>query len=276
MSGTSPENIVAALPERPSGPLRVEAVTHGLTNRTYRLTFSTETWMLRLSTVAESRVGIDRDREVRVLKRGSEVGVAPEVIHADPQKGILITSWVSGGTWTPARLANGSDRERLAQLLIEVHRMPLSGSVFEPTELAERYVRLVSQDSELYADCSHAATELDRASDAFELRCCHNDLITANIVGRPKPMLVDWEYACDNDPAFDLASLIEFHGLSERVADGLVDAYAPTAGAEWRERVDQQRRVYARLTLLWCAAYGDLENADIAALATRMQERLRR
>ena len=276
MSGTSPENIVAALPERPRGPLRVEAVTLGLTNRTYRLRFSTETWMLRLSTGAESRVGIDRDREIRVLKRAAELGVAPTVIHADPQKGVLVTSWVSGGTWTPARLANGRDRERLAELLIKVHRMPLSGSVFAPTELAERYVHLLSQGSELYADCLRAATELEQASAALELRCCHNDLIAANVVGEPRPTLVDWEYACDNDPAFDLASLIEYHGLSQRVAGGLVDAYAPSARAEWRERVDQQRRVYARLTLLWCAAYGDMENPDIAALATRLQERLRR
>ncbi|MEM7501896.1 MAG: choline/ethanolamine kinase family protein [Pseudomonadota bacterium] len=276
MSGNSPENIVAALPERPSGPVRVETVTPGLTNRTYRLTFATETWMLRLPMGAVSRVGIDRDREIHVLERAADVGVAPPVIHADPQKGVLITSWVPGATWTPARLADGSDRERLAELLRNVHGMPPCGSVFAPTDLAESYVRLLSQSSELYADCRRAATELEQASAAVELRCCHNDLIAANVVGDLRPKLIDWEYACDNDPAFDLASLIEFHGLSERVADSLVAAYAPTARSEWRERVEEQRRIYAQLTVLWCAAYGDLENADVAALATRMQARLRR
>ena len=34
--------------------------------------------------------------------------------------------------------------------------------------------------------------------------CCHNDLVVGNIIAAPEIRFLDWEYACDNDPFFDL------------------------------------------------------------------------
>ncbi len=256
--------------------MRVEPVAVGLTNTIYRLTFETETWMLRIAAASAPRIGIDHDREIGVHRRAADAGIAPRVIHAEPGTGVLVTVWVPGGMWTAERLHSAIDRERLTGLLAQVHGMPLCGSVFAPPRLAESYARLLSRESSLYADCRRAANELERAPDAAELCCCHNDLIAANIVGEAALKLVDWEYASDNDPAFDLASLIEFHDLEETVANSLVDSYAPNCRLEWRERVDWQRRIYVQLALLWCAAYGDLADENTVALARRMQESCKR
>lgn len=276
MSRRSPSEIVAELPGRPDGPLRIERADGGLTNTTYRLAFEQETWMLRLTTAPSVRVGVDHGREADVLRRAAAAGLAPRVVHADPEAGILVTEWVSGQTWTAARLAQPARLVDLACTLRKVHELPPSGFLFEPRRLADSYLRMLPAGFHLYAECRRAADELGRLPGAAELRCCHNDLIAANVVGDDVPKLIDWEYACDNDPAFDLASLIEFHDLNEEVAKHLLDAYAADGRPEWRERVDLQRRVYVRLTFLWCAAYGDAVDAGTSALSRRMLERVRR
>lgn len=273
MNRHSPPEVVARLPERPGDPLRIEAVATGRTNTTYRVEFETETWMLRLAPTPSVRVGVDHSREIDTLRRAAAAGVAPRVIHADAEAGILVTERVPGRTWTadwlsePARLAD------LARVLRNVHGLPTSGAAFEPGRLAASYLRLLPRGHPLYAVCERAADELGRLPGAAELRCCHNDLIAANVVGDAIPKLIDWEYACDNDPAFDLASLIEFHDLTERAANRLLDAYATDGRPEWRERLELQRRVYVRLTLLWCAAYEDSTDEGTASLTRRMLAR---
>lgn len=273
VSNRSPAEMVARLADRPAGPLRVEQVDSSLTNTTYRLVFDEETWMLRLAAEAEPRVGIDHRREVEVLRRAAAAGIAPRLIHADPPAGILITARVSGKTWTKEMLTEPKRQEQLVRVLRGVHKLPMTGSVFEPRRLAESYLALLSAELPLYAECVRAAQQLERLSPAAELRCCHNDLVAANVVGDEAPTLIDWEYACDNDPAFDLASLIEFHDLDERAASRLLDAYAPKDRSEWHERLEVQRRAYVRLTLLWCAAYGDSLTESIAGLTRRMLRR---
>ena len=65
--------------------------------------------------------------------------------------------------------------------------------------------------------------------------------------------LIDWEYACDNDPLFDLASAIGFHNLDERRQQVFLDAYAGGADSELRERLARQLRIYDAIQWLWLA-----------------------
>jgi thiamine kinase len=64
--------------------------------------------------------------------------------------------------------------------------------------------------------------------------------------------LIDWEYAGLGDPWFDLALVIEHHGLSEQLESGFVQAYLrrPPRAAEL-QRLAGWRRFYAALLSLW-------------------------
>jgi thiamine kinase-like enzyme len=73
----------------------------------------------------------------------------------------------------------------------------------------------------------------------------------ANILNTPETRFLDWEYACDNDPFFDLATIVAHHDLSEAQRNTLLDAYFDGNGARWHEQLARQSDVYAALLYLW-------------------------
>ena len=83
------------------------------------------------------------------------------------------------------------------------------------------------------------------------LCCCHNDLVAENILETDHLRFLDWEYACDNDPFFDLATLTTHHVLNDEQIDALLDAYFEGDGARWHKRLERQAGVYAALLYLW-------------------------
>ena len=89
------------------------------------------------------------------------------------------------------------------------------------------------------------------------LCCCHNDLVVANIINAPETRFLDWEYACDNDPLFDLATVTAHHELTSRQRDTLLDAYFDGDGRRWRSQLDCQAEVYEALLYLWTASRQD-------------------
>jgi thiamine kinase-like enzyme len=75
--------------------------------------------------------------------------------------------------------------------------------------------------------------------------------VVQNIINTPETRFLDWEYACDNDPFFDLATVVAHHGLSSAQRDVLLDAYFDGNGARWREQLVRQAEVYESLLYLW-------------------------
>ncbi len=83
------------------------------------------------------------------------------------------------------------------------------------------------------------------------VRCCHNDLVAENIVSANGVKFLDFEYASDNDPLFDLAVIVEHHSLSDSAERKLLDAYFGTEASDRHRELAAQRRVYAALSWLW-------------------------
>ena len=83
------------------------------------------------------------------------------------------------------------------------------------------------------------------------LCCCHNDLVAANIIATPAIRFLDWEYACDNDPFFDIATVVAHHRMPDERAHFLLDAYFDGDGTRWRDYLTTQVRFYNALLWLW-------------------------
>lgn len=226
----------------------------GLTNRSFTFRCGRGKFVLRLDAEHTAAFGLDRRIEFRILREAAKASIAPNVHFADPDNGILVYEYLPGPAWDRGTLEADGNLDRLALLLRNVHRLPRVGTALDALAAAVRYEAIASRDPEFRA---HALCCLDivRACPRpATLCCCHNDVVAGNVVGHDPPRLIDWEYASDNDPFFDLASLIAYHDLTQSQSDRLRDAYAGGTDSQARERLRVQLRLFHALQWLWFAA----------------------
>ena len=88
------------------------------------------------------------------------------------------------------------------------------------------------------------------------LSFCHNDLVPDNILDAGGIRFIDWEFACDNDPLFDLAAVVVHNELSTEQAALMLDAYFEGNGARWVDALAVQERLYDALVWLWRESRG--------------------
>src|SRR5690606_33399586 len=131
-----------------------------------------------------------------------------------------------GPVWDRASLDDPRNLDLLAALLREVHTLPAAGVTLDAEAAAERYAAAAYGKSGLSPFASRCLRIVRETPAAGPLACCHNDIVAENVVGSSTLKLLDWEYAGDNDPFFDLASPIAYHDLGSKQAERLLASYA--------------------------------------------------
>jgi len=188
-----------------------------------------------------------RQAEAQIQTTAAKRGLANRVFHVTDT--VLITEYVDGVIWSLDCLEDSANVEQLGIALRRLHSLPLTGRTFDAAGAAREYARrIANRDEEKVRDCLR---KIEAGPLPPNLCCCHNDLVVANILNTPETRFLDWEYACDNDPFFDLATIVAHHGLSEAQCTTLLDAYFDGNGARWHEQLARQSDVYAALLYLW-------------------------
>jgi len=245
---------LALVPDWDPEAFEVQELKGGLTNRTYHLRRGEDEYVLRLDAGRESFFEFDRASELLILDAAGKAGLAPEIIHTDKYLGILVTAFLPGRVWDEADLQSVDAIEALAELLRKVHALPLCGNRIDVSAVAISYENYLEKRHGLHAFASHCVEVIGKLPVHGGEVCCHNDIVAANVIESSELKLIDWEFACDNDPMFDLASAIGFHNLDERRSATLLNAYAGGADAELTERLVEQVRVYDAIQWLWLAS----------------------
>lgn len=224
-----------------------EELGGGLTNRSYLLERNGRRAVLKVDEHPRGEPFNSRVEEATVQSAAAARGIAAPVLYASDT--LYLTEFVEGSVWSSADLEQDARLDALAAALRELHALPLTGRTFNAPAAARMYRSRIGASSAEEADRCLSIVESAPTSEA--LRCCHNDLVAENIVSARGVAFLDFEYACDNDPLFDLAVVIEHHALSDAAEERLLSAYfgADTAGR--REELAAQRRVYAALSWLW-------------------------
>lgn len=244
---------IARIPGWDPDAADIEELKGGLTNRTYYVQHAGTECVLRLDSQQARLFRLDRSRELSILEEAGRAGIAPSVIFADQEAGILVTEYLPGRVWEDSDLESDAQLEALAALLCKVHALPRSGLRLDMSNVAETYERYLEKRHGLHAFASRCVEIIDSIAEPADAVCCHNDIVAANLVEGDALKLIDWEYACDYDPMFDLASAIGFHNLDARRASVLLNAYAGGDAAEMRERLAEQVRIYDAIQWLWLA-----------------------
>jgi thiamine kinase len=245
---------LALIPDWDSGTTTLEQFKGGLTNRTFLIRRGAERCVLRLNADSTEAVASDRSCELAVLRSAAQAGLAPDIVFSDIERGILVTEYLPDPVWSSSDLQDRDNLLAIADLLRKVHALPECGMRLDLNLSAARYEEFLERRHGLHAHASRCVEVIAAIPVSEQLVCCHNDIVADNIISSAPLKLIDWEYACDNDPLFDLASLIGFHNLDKKLSHTLLDAYCGGANAEMRERLANQLRVFDAIQWLWLAS----------------------
>ena len=248
-SRRTPESVLAAIPGWEDATC--EELTGGLTNHTYRVELNGRRAVLKIDEGPRSVPYNSRDQEAQVQTTAANSGLANPVLYA--QNNVYMTEYLEGRVWSDDSLEDDTNLSRLARALKKLHSLPLTGRTFDAISAARGYAgKIHSADSEMVRDCVQLIESMPLLQN---LCCCHNDLVAGNVIATPQVRFLDWEYACDNDPFFDLATVVAHHRMSTERANFLLDAYFDGDGRRWREHLMTQVRFYNALLWLWLQAH---------------------
>jgi len=238
----------------------------GITNTSWLVAVESRKGVLKIDAQTRGEPFNSRLQEAAIQSVAAGHGLAAPVLYADATA--LLTEFVDGDTWASDSLARQDNIELLGVTLRRLHALSLCGKSFDAIVAARRYVaRIEHPDVSLVAKCTATIESLRLPHN---LCCCHNDLVVENIVATPGLRFLDWEYACDNDPMFDLATIVEHHALTDSVALDLLDAYFDGDGERWLAKLTEQRRLYRALYWLWLASRPGATRAELSSVAARL------
>ena len=236
----------------------------GLTN----LVFKAGEYCLRIPGKGTEEY-IDRANEAVAAKEAARADVSPEVVHFDPETGVMLTRYIDGAvTMSPDLFkARKGSPARAGEAFRKLHsssaKFPFR---FELFSMIDDYLKILSGKTvdlpEGYHDVLAEAETVRAALNAhpLPLTACHCDPLCENFLDTGERMwVVDWEYSGMNDPMWDLGDLSVEAGFDAAQDEEMIAAYF--AGAP---RPDQLGRVViykAMCDLLW-TLWGLIQHAN--------------
>ncbi len=243
-----------------------EPLQGGLTNNAWKVTAGDRSGVLKIDESLRGLPFNSRNVEAQVQRSAAAIELAPAVIYSNER--VIFTEFVEGTVWDRDCLDEPANLERIGQALRRLHSLPLTGGTRDLAETAMMYGQRVDPDKRGIADlCVGIISEWRMPQN---LCLCHNDPVVGNVIATPDLKFLDWEYACDNDPFFDLAVISEQHQLDEEQVLVFLDAYFEGRGTAWRRQLAVQQRIYRALLWLWMAARDDTDPVELEAVAERV------
>lgn len=187
----------------------------GLTNRNYKIDCQRGSYVLRLAGEGTGDY-IDREAEFYNASIASEAGVNAEIVHFDTARGTMICRYIDNAvTMDIEGLRNPDALRRTGQSFRQLHDCGRDfRGQFELFQQVDQYLAVLR---ELGADLPEGYSEVQK--DAERVRAalsmhplpnkpCHCDPMVENCVDDgDKMFIIDFEYAGNNDPMWDLGDI---------------------------------------------------------------------
>ena len=205
---------IAALPYW-HGPVEISPLSGGMTNSNYLVCCAGARFVVRLGHDLPVH-GVMRFNELAAARAAHAVGIAPEVVFAQP--GVMVSRFVEGRTLAPEDLRDERRLPAVADILRRCHRgIPgalrgpaLRFRVFQVIRNYQAFLEPIADHllREQLPRLGRLAAQLEPCVGPVQIVFCHNDLLAANFLDDEHRLwLIDWDYAGFNSPLFDLANL---------------------------------------------------------------------
>jgi thiamine kinase-like enzyme len=260
------EAVLARLDTLRDEPREVVQLTGGLSNHSYRVTTPTLTAVLRIPAGDAGMLGVDREAEYRNTLAAHAAGIGPAVLDRLADTGVLVLGWLDGRTLAAADLHSPSTLDRVVTACRTLHRgSRFAGDVDLPAR--QRRYRAVCAEHGFAVPPGYDAHQptVDRVAAALTAGTegtvpCHNDLVPANMLDTgTRVSFVDYEYAANNDPCFELGNLADAAGLAP---EEVVDRYYGKPRPSRRARTELYGVLAAHTWALWAAIRGSTEDTE--------------
>lgn len=212
-------------------PRSVEELPGGLTNRNFKVTTGGGVFVVRVFGGEGSLLFIDRDAEHQATLAAAEAGVGAPVHAYLPGEG-LVVGYISGRTFTEADVRDPVNLPRLAEACRRLHAGPRFSRDFDMFEVQRRYLGVVRERGfrlpRRYLDFMPLVAQIQKCLEVRRGATvpCNNDLLAGNIIDDGRRLwLIDYEYAGNNDPCFELGNLWSESALPAHRLEELVTAY---------------------------------------------------
>lgn len=213
---------------------------------------------------------IDRELAHEAAVKVGSIGYAPKVLHYLPDEGIEVHEFLDGfRSCSVGDLLDNTIRGNIVRAYRAIHEsQSLSRTKTGFDQLQERLAQVREHRGRLPRDIEYLLWQCERARQAvtaagMTLSACFNDAYVTNYMvdAERNVKIIDWEYASNNDPYWDLAmfafetflagtdtmrELIEVHdGTYTRAADARVALYGGIAPVTWGLWAVLQSRISA-------------------------------
>ena len=235
------EKALAAVAEWESLNITYTPVPGGLMNSNWRITVDgkPKRYFMKLPG-AGSESFIDRSLANEAARRAGALDIGPAVVLFDPVTGVEVIEFLE-----EYRACTNGDLKRpeIPLGIIDLYRVLHSGDKLSVTktifdmidehldQVNELGVRLPRDADVILAEYGQAKQAM--LASGLDLVACHNDPMPGNILVAPgKPMkLVDYEFASNNDRAYELAVMVTemFYG-EQQIMELIEEFYGK---AEW-------------------------------------------
>lgn len=187
----------------------------GMNNGNYRVNTDRGDFVLRIAGKGAQQT-VNRDSELFNTTIAHEIGIDCNTIYFDTESGIKITEYIEDAETLNVATAKREDNMKLmADTLNILHK---SGKKFfrdfQPFEEMEDYInKVISENKALLKDYVKLEFLVNYCKDEtenMEIEClpCHLDAWPENFIkGKDKVYLIDWEYSCNYDKLWDVASI---------------------------------------------------------------------
>ena len=251
---------------RPASAFSIEPMG-GLTNTNHKVTLDGQSYVLR---IAGRGIGetIDRRAEETNIAIIAPTGINAEVLFMDPSDGLQLTRFVNDAR--TLEIGDFEDLEtvcRAARLLRRVHAVAQPfATAFDVFAMIDGYLeRLLAIRGRIPAGFADIAEEVEAVRRVFAanpavLVPCHCDPLPDNFLVSGRAMyLIDWEYAGNNDPMWDLGDLAVEAEFDARRDGVLLAAYFDGEAAAGQAG---RMAIYKALSDLLWSLWADIQVAE--------------
>ncbi|MGE6699489.1 phosphotransferase [Hyphomonas sp. NPDC076900] len=220
------EKIVGLLNFAGSGAVSYKRIEAGITNSNWIVRRGPDAFFVKVHG-ENTHILIDRTAAISASVQAGELGVGPRLIARFDDPGAEVYEFLQGyRNCTVEDLGNLHFRKQLLRSYKDMHAStPLPVTRTGIGQLEQRYSVLLSESIECPQDvpalvglCREAGERV--AASKPEMRPCHNDSYAPNFMIRDADQsirIVDWEYAANNDPTWDLTMIALSSGLPPEV-----------------------------------------------------------